>query len=115
MTFLRTLSEEFDDGTPSIALRVMRAAIADMEDLEGRMARRLAELETREVAPAPVVVPTEDVRPLADVEREHILRVVRLTRNKAEAASRLGISNATLHRRLSLFAANPAPAGGSSA
>jgi DNA-binding NtrC family response regulator len=37
---------------------------------------------------------------LADVEREHILRVVARSRSKAEAAERLGIGTATLFRKL---------------
>lgn len=45
--------------------------------------------------------PTDDVRPLEDVEMEHILRVLRRCKNnQAKAARMLGIGRNTLWRKL---------------
>ena len=66
----------------------------------GGAASRLA--EPTPTAPYRVVAADErDTWSLADVEREHILRVLRLHRGNSTAAARqLGISRTTLWRKL---------------
>jgi transcriptional regulator with PAS, ATPase and Fis domain len=49
----------------------------------------------------PAAYEPDDVRPLADVERDYILSVLRAVGgNRAKAATRLGIGTATLYRKL---------------
>jgi transcriptional regulator of acetoin/glycerol metabolism len=55
---------------------------------------------------------TEEILDLAELERNHILRVLeRLNGNKSRAAQLLGLDRRTLYRKLDLYrAAQPGPA-----
>jgi DNA-binding NtrC family response regulator len=51
-----------------------------------------------------------DARPLADVERDYILAVVRASNgNKAQAAEKLHIGIATLYRKLKQYGSSEGP------
>ena len=51
------------------------------------------------------VVAATDVRPLEEVEREYIKSVLRaVSGNRAQAAQKLGIGEATLYRKIKQFA-----------
>ena len=57
-------------------------------------------------AAPPPPSPSGDLRPLAEVERDHILAVLEASGgNKARAAERLGIGTATLFRKLKEYSA----------
>lgn len=58
-------------------------------------------------------VPRQDLRPLAEVEREHILNVLRACgHNHAKAAAQLGIGRNTLWRKLRAYSSAYAPQPG---
>jgi transcriptional regulator with PAS, ATPase and Fis domain len=68
----------------------------DVEDLPGEVGLAVAD-----------AVVASDVRPLAEVEREYIKSVLRAVGgNRAQAAQKLGIGEATLYRKIKQFGEN---------
>lgn len=65
------------------------------------MAARPAPVGAPTAAPRPAPRPTDDLEPLSDVEREHIMRALqRASGNKKQAATLLGVSRRALYRKL---------------
>jgi two-component system response regulator HydG len=76
------------------ALALARGAVIEPEHLPDEV-----------TGASPDVRPAADLRPLADVEREHILRVLDACGgNQGEAAKRLAIGRNTLWRKLRAYA-----------
>jgi len=92
----------FLDGTSFVAespdvQRVRRLAHA--------VAREIDALRAYVAAMDPAVQAVRSIRPLAEVEREHIENAVRVTRSAAAAARLLKISPATIYRKLGEYEA----------
>ena len=83
------------------AVVMARGSRVDLEDLPDELGQ----------SPAAVQAPGE-VRPLEQVERDHILAAVKANQgNKVKAASQLGIGAATLYRKLAKYGAGDPVAG----
>ncbi len=98
--------------TPAAAHRLLRHAWpGNVRELETAVERAVVlaarnrvdadDLPDDVVASMPEAATAHDVRPLADVERDYILSVMRATGgNRTTAAAKLGIGTATLYRKL---------------
>jgi len=126
-TFLRDLSDEKRKYRPDVHamtlllrydypgnIRELKSVLESSVNLarNGLITVECLPEQIRRVADRPVVCPpcpppadsTDPTCPLADVERDHILRAYRhLDRNKSQAARSLGIGLNTLRRRLAEY------------
>ena len=117
--FLRKFSNEFGRGDLRISREAMRALEAwpfpgNVRELENRIQAAVAmAAEHEEIGiedlglqreSSPLTIPAA-ARSLEEVEKEHILKILELTRgNRSRAAEILGINRATLYRKLRRFA-----------
>jgi DNA-binding NtrC family response regulator len=120
MHFLERIAQQTSTRPKRLAKGVLEALAAgdwpgNIRELKNEIARMVAlapgdEITMREVSKRPVaearVEPTrsDEVLPLEEVERLHILRTLRFTNgNRAKAAEMLGINKATIYRKLKSY------------
>jgi len=119
--FLDTISEQ--TGTPRKTLGggVLDALVAydwpgNVRQLKNEMARMVAMAPGDEIvlrdfskrpsaeAPRPSLPDSDDIMPLSELERHHIMRALRFTNgNRTRAAELLGINKATIYRKLKAY------------
>jgi len=114
--FLASSAKRFGKKPPSLAPEAAHLLLrypwpGNVRELENALERAVAlarsdrigvdDLPAEIGAPPAVAASTDDVRTLADVERDHIAAALRASGgNRAKAAEKLGIGTATLYRKL---------------
>ena len=113
-----TAGRKMTGFTPAAAHQLLRYAWpGNVRELENAVERavvlaRRSRVDVEDLPPevglaVPDAVILDDVRPLADVERDYIRSVLRAVGgNRAQAAAKLGIGTATLYRKLKQMGGN---------
>jgi len=114
---LGAAAKRFGKKAPTLAPEAAHALLqyawpGNVRELENALERAVALARSERIgvddlpaevgsAPPPVVQTIDDVRTLADIERDYITAALRASGgNRAKAAERLGIGTATLYRKL---------------